>query len=203
MEVCSRLYNYAFPNCKRRGHLLDVDCQDHAHGLRRELQRRLYIYIFSPPTPTTPNIQRMHLLIRSSACLERNVLAFCGVGVWRCMPCVDLSVCNRYSYTHTNQRKAIIATLPLLRVHLMNHRQSPSLARNNSINTLQQPKLFRGHTHACSEPRPTGICKHPQAHTVHQEVTPTHPNADLPQSACNKGRSRDTTRAGRFISKRM
>jgi hypothetical protein len=51
-------------------------------------------------------------------------------------------------HKHTNQRKAVIATLPLLRVHLMNHRQSPSPARYNNTNTLQQAMFIRGHTHA-------------------------------------------------------
>jgi hypothetical protein len=73
----------------------------------------------------------------------------------------------------------------------MNHRQSSSPARNNHTNTLQQPMFIHGHTHARPEPRPTGLRKHPQARMVHQEVTPTQPSADLQQSACNKGRSRD------------
>jgi hypothetical protein len=51
-------------------------------------------------------------------------------------------------YKHTNQRKAIIATLPLL-----------------------MAMFIRGHTHASPEPRPTGFCKHPPTHTVHEEVT--------------------------------
>jgi hypothetical protein len=64
-------------------------------------------------------------------------------------------------YRHTNQRKAIIAALPFRRVQLMNHRQSPARARNKKTNTLQQPMLIRGHTHARPEPRPTGLCEHP------------------------------------------
>jgi hypothetical protein len=55
----------------------------------------------------------------------------------------------------------------------MNHRQSPARARNKKANTLQQPMFIRGHTHARPGPRPTGLCKHPQTRTVHEEVTPT------------------------------
>jgi hypothetical protein len=72
---------------------------------------------------------------------------------YACLPCSRL-----LNYKHTNQRKAIIATLPLLRAHLMNPRLSTLLARNNHTNTLQQPMLIRGHTHARAEPRPTGRC---------------------------------------------
>jgi hypothetical protein len=57
-----------------------------------------------------------------------------------------------YSYRHTNQCKAIIATLPLLSVYLMNHRQSPALAHNKKTNTLQQSMFIRGHTHAARNP---------------------------------------------------
>jgi hypothetical protein len=39
--------------------------------------------------------------------------------------------------------------------------------------TLQQPMFIRGHTDARTEPRPIGLCKHPQTRTVHEEVTPT------------------------------
>jgi hypothetical protein len=48
-------------------------------------------------------------------------------------------------YKLTNQRKANIATLPLLRVHLMNHQRSSSPALNNNTNTLQQAMFIRGH----------------------------------------------------------
>jgi hypothetical protein len=85
----------------------------------------------------------------------------------------------------------------------MIHRHSPALAHNNKTNTLQQPMIIRGHTHARPQPRPTGLCKHPQTRTAHEEVTPTYPNASLPQCTCNKGRSRDPARAGRFISQRV
>jgi hypothetical protein len=95
-------------------------------------------------------------------------------------------VCLSRVTTTQNPRKAIIATLPLLRAHLMNHRQSPSPARNNNTNTLQQAMFIRGHTRASPEPRLTGRCKHPQTRTVHEEVTPTQPNANLPRCACNK-----------------
>jgi hypothetical protein len=38
--------------------------------------------------------------------------------------------------------------------------------------TLQQPMLICGHTHARPKPRPTGLRKHPQTRTEHEEVTP-------------------------------
>jgi hypothetical protein len=64
--------------------------------------------------------------------------------------------------------------------------------------TLRQPIFIRGHTHARPEPDHTGLRKHPQTRSVHEEVPPTQPSANLPQRACNKGRSRDPARAGRF-----
>jgi hypothetical protein len=74
-------------------------------------------------------------------------------------PCLPPFVKYIYCNIHTNQRKAIIATLPLLRVHPMNHRQSPALARNKKTNTLQQHMFISGHTHARPEPRPAGLFK--------------------------------------------
>jgi hypothetical protein len=41
--------------------------------------------------------------------------------------------------------------------------------------TLQQPMLIRGHTHARPEPRPTGLCKHPQHARYMKNLTLQNP----------------------------
>jgi hypothetical protein len=51
--------------------------------------------------------------------------------------------------------------------------------KTSPAGTLQQPMLVSGHTHAGAEPRPTGLCKHSQTRTIHEEIAPTQPNAKL------------------------
>jgi hypothetical protein len=83
--------------------------------------------------------------------------------------------------------------------HPAKHHKQGMETKPSHAGTLQQPMFTCGHTHASPEPCPIGLCKHPQTRMVHQEVTPKQPNANLPQSACNKGRSRDPTRAGCYV----
>jgi hypothetical protein len=82
-------------------------------------------------------------------------------------------------------------------------RQDVTEIQTPQAETLQQPMLISGHTHASPEPRPTGLCKHTQTCTVHEKVSPTQPNAKLAQSVCNEGCPADPARTSCFVTQRM
>jgi hypothetical protein len=68
-------------------------------------------------------------------------------------------------YRHTNQRKASIATLPFLRVHPTNHRQSPARACNKKPTRYSSPCSSAGTRMPARNPVPLAfaiIPKHAQ-----------------------------------------
>jgi hypothetical protein len=56
-------------------------------------------------------------------------------------------------------------------------RQDITGIQTAQADTLQQPMLICGHTHASPEPRPDGLRKHTQTCTVHEKGPSTQPNA--------------------------
>jgi hypothetical protein len=86
--------------------------------------------------------------------LEHGMPRYTGQHILSIIPCLYFlhNVMLQYTiYRHTHQRKAIIATLPFLRVQLMNHRQSPARARDKETNTLRQPMQYNIQTHKSTQ----------------------------------------------------
>jgi hypothetical protein len=85
--------------------------------------------------------------------------------------------------TH-NKRDAEHSAAPREHIHLQDSARHPghpgkaSRTRHGKQTTPRRHStaahlLIRGHTHARPEPCPTGLCKHPQTRTAHEEGTPT------------------------------
>jgi hypothetical protein len=133
---------------------------------------RCAVALFSLSSVATNSMpRRRHRFVRGAAHLAFEVR----------FPQVDVPS-HTYSYTQ-HIRDAKHSAAPREHIHSRTplvipdtpakHHERGMANKPPHAGTLQQPMFIRGHTHARPGPCPTGLCKHPQTRTVHEEVTPT------------------------------